>query len=136
MQGREFLQLARELVAGTEEYHWRGAVIHAYYALFLECREALGRWGTAIARHHNVHQAVRLKFAYARDPNLKDIGDQLEWLLRRRNPASYDLGVLAAFGSNRAALSGVTRATRALTLLDAIDADPALRAAAIASLPP
>jgi hypothetical protein len=45
MRGREFLELARELPAsGTAPRHWRAVIIHAYYALFLECREAMSRW--------------------------------------------------------------------------------------------
>jgi hypothetical protein len=43
MQGREFLDLAREIVGNGSERHWRGAHFHAYHALFLECREALAR---------------------------------------------------------------------------------------------
>jgi hypothetical protein len=136
MEGRKFLQLAQELIAGTEEYHWRAAAIHAYYALVLECRDALSRWAAAVARHQSVHQAVRLKFVYARDTDLNDIGRQLDWLVRRRNDASYNLGVIADFANDAVARWAITRSSNALALLAAIDGDPARRTAAIASLPP
>jgi hypothetical protein len=41
MAGRNFLDVARAVVSGQAEYYWRAGAIHAYYALFLECRDAL-----------------------------------------------------------------------------------------------
>jgi hypothetical protein len=46
MPGREFLELAREVLGlATLPRHWRAVVVHAYYALLLECRDAMTRWG-------------------------------------------------------------------------------------------
>jgi hypothetical protein len=136
MQGRAFLDIARELVSGGTEAHWRATVVQAYYALFLECRDALIRWGVAIPPRQNVHSAVRLRFIFAGDPDLKQIGYALDKWCRNRNDASYDLAVLLDFTSDRLARDAVAEAPAALALLDAIEADAVRRAAAIASFPP
>jgi hypothetical protein len=67
MQGREFLHLAREQLAGGLPRHHRGAMIHAYYALLLECREAMDRWGLPPLTRLQVHAQVRLRLFYSTD---------------------------------------------------------------------
>lgn len=137
MQGREFLDLARELLAfGTFSRHWRAVVIHAYYALLLECRDAMTRWGLPQLTRQQVHAQVRLRLVFARDPDLKEIGLKLERLGLHRNAASYDLRALPLFATATAAHNDVQMAADALALLDALDADPARRAAAVASIRP
>jgi hypothetical protein len=136
MQGRAFLDVARELLLGSTEAHWRSAVVHAYYALLLECRDALAGWGVPVPPRQNVHSYVRLRFVYATDPDLKRIGIMLDTLGKQRNQANYDLRPSASFASVTLAQGMVDTATDALALLGAIEADPARRAAAIASLPP
>jgi hypothetical protein len=136
MRGREFLDLAREVAVGGTEVHRRGTVIHSYYAVILECRDALRRWGVVIPRLQNMHAFVRLKCTYARDVDLRTIGDILDRLVQERNAASYDLSSLPAFATDLAAQRAIQRAVDALALLDGIEGDPARRAAAIASLPP
>jgi hypothetical protein len=136
MPGRGFLDVARELSAGTTEFHWRAAVVHAYYALFLECRDLLFRWGRVMPRRDNVHAWVRLRFTYAADADLKHIGDTLDYLVKRRNLASYELSPLPMFASSSAAHDAVQQAADALALLDQVDGDPVRRKTANASLPP
>jgi hypothetical protein len=136
MHGREFLGPARTLVSRTSEADWRGAAIHAYYSLFLECRDLLARWGRLPAGRHNVHPNVRLKFLYSSDADLHKIGRTLDDLIVLRNSASYDLRSLPQFASHKEAKEAIQKVADALLLLDAIEADPAHRAAAIASLPP
>ncbi len=137
MHGREFLDLARELLAsGTSPRHWRAVVIHAYYALLLECRDAMARWGLPSLARQQVHAQVRLRLVYASDVDLKGIGDALEVLNKHRNAASYELAPRPLFASVKVAQADVQLAADALTLLDSIDGDAAHRAAAIASIRP
>jgi hypothetical protein len=136
MQGREFLELARELLPGTLPRHWRGIVIHAYYALLLECRDAMTAWGLPSLSRQQVHAQVRLRLTFSSDPDLKQIGLKLEELGRHRNWASYDLRSLPMFTSSATASRDVQVAADALALLDAINADPARRATAVASIQP
>jgi hypothetical protein len=135
VRGREFLRLATEVVQGRSEAHWRGAVIHAYYALMLECRDALARWGRSIPPR-DVHRQVRLTLQYAGEQELKDVATELGWLSQARARANYDMAALTDYASDAVAKEVTQRAADALALLDAIDADPARRAAAISSLPP
>jgi hypothetical protein len=136
VDGRDFLPVAQELAAGTTEPHWRAAVGRAYYALFLEAREALLRWGVAPPPRQNAHPFVRLKFTYATDPDLQRIGDALDQLIQWRNQADYNLASAALFASNANAVQAIGIAENAIALLDSIEADPARRTKAIASLPP
>lgn len=135
MRGREFLDVARTLVRGTGEAYWRSTVIHAYYALFLECRDALARWGIAIPPRQNVHTTVRLRFIYAADADLKQVGFTLDDWCKKRNDASYNLVPLSFFATDARAQKAIAKITASLTLLDAIEADPVRRAAALASFP-
>lgn len=136
MRGRVFLDVAHTLVSAATEPYWRATVIHAYYALFLECRDALNRWGVAITPHQGAHSAVRLRFAYVSDPSLNKLGFALDRWCRKRNAASYNMGIFRDFTTNRLAQNAVQEITAALSLLDAIEADPIRRAAAIAAFPP
>jgi hypothetical protein len=137
MRGRDFLDLAKELLAaGNRPYHWRAAIIHTYYALLLECRDTMTVWGLPPPTRFQVHAAIRLRLAYASNKDLKDIGKTLEGLGLNRNRANYDLRTVPMFATGVDAQKDIKRATDALTLLDAIDADPARRTAAIASIRP
>jgi hypothetical protein len=85
---------------------------------------------------HNVHASMRLRFTYAGDPDLKQIGDALDDLVQFRNQATYNLQPSRRFASATQANDAVQQATKFLALLDQIDSDPARRAAAVASIRP
>jgi hypothetical protein len=73
-----------------------------------------------------VHAAVRLRFVYATDADLKQIANDLDWLSRLRNRASYDLISSPMFASVAEAHKACQRANNSLAVLDAIEADPAV----------
>lgn len=102
----------------------------------MECRDALTRWGIAIPPRQNVHSAVRLRFIYAADADLKQLGFTLDHWCQWRNDASYHLAPLPDFATDNLAQNAITKIAAALALIDAIESDPVRRAAAIAAFPP
>jgi hypothetical protein len=73
---------------------------------------------------------------YSSDKDVKRIGFSLDHLGQLRNRADYDLAPSKYFASAVHAGQAVLDAADALTLLDALEGDPARRTAAIASIPP
>jgi hypothetical protein len=136
MDGRAFLEVARDLVAGSREADWRSGAGRAYYGLLHEVLDALQRWGFSLPPRDKVHTFARLKLVYATDSDLKRIGLALEALGRLRNAADYQLSVHGPFVSARIAVSALADAEAAVARLDALEADPARRSAAVGSIPP
>jgi len=134
MLGREYLDLAREIIVGGAERHFGGAVGRAYYALMLECRDALLAWGFTIPPRDNVHTFTRLRFTFVSDPGLLTIRDCLDYTGRLRNEADYHLISSAVFSTVHRARRAIDDVATALGKLDAINADPAYRTAAIAEV--
>jgi hypothetical protein len=133
MDGRALLAVARELAAGGTAAHWRSSVGRSYYALFLEGRDLLQRWGFNPQRRDPVHSFVRLRFDFAADPDLVFVGGTLDDLSKLRNTADYNLKS-SGFVDDTEAQTSLSVATAALARLDAVDADGVRRATAIAGM--
>ena len=136
MDGRAFLEVARVLARTDSEAHRRTAAGRAYYALMLEARDRLRRWGVVPSPRDPVHSFVRLKLVRSTDEELKQIGVSLEKLGKLRNDADYDL----ADGQGRFQGAGrvdslIREATESIAMLDRIDGDEIRRAEAIAAIP-
>jgi hypothetical protein len=136
MDGRAFLDVGRELAAGSGEAHWRSGVGRTYYPLLHEVLGAPQRWGFSLPPRDKVHTFARLKLVYVTHPDLKRIGLTLEALGRLRNAADYQLSTSGPFVSARIAVSALADSEAAILLVGAIEADPARRQAAIGSMPP
>lgn len=134
MNGRAFLEPARDLIGHATEAHRRSAAGRAYYAAFQEARATLERWGLVVPPRENIHAAVRLRFSYASHPDLRSVGIWLEDLVRLRNEADYRLASPGRFHDEREAKIAIVKASALIDLLDAIEADPIRRAEAIATL--
>jgi hypothetical protein len=134
MDGRVFLDIAKELIRGGTEGHWRSTAGRAYYALLQEGKAALERWGFATPRRDQIHTYVRLRFVYATDPELQEVGHALERLVFSRDRADYHLASPGSFADDRQARKAIDDAERNIARLDKLEADPSRRAAAIAGI--
>jgi hypothetical protein len=133
MQGRTFLETAKTLLQYDIEDCLRGAAGRAYYALFLEARDALTRWGIP-SPNFQAHSFVRTRFQFSGLPDLKTIGDMLEDLGRLRNQADYENWHSGPFYDDAEATNAVQNSDATIAILDAIDSDPVRRIAAIAAI--
>jgi hypothetical protein len=140
MDGRKFLDSARRVYLGNTQADWRTAAGRAYYALLIECRDAMLRWGFKPPPRDKIHHFVRLSFTYAALREVKQLGLQLERLGRLRSSADYDTSTVGPFGNGLRAQQAVKDSQDAIALLDQIEADPARRTATInavaAAIPP
>jgi hypothetical protein len=136
MDGRAFLDIARELAAGSSEPYWRSSVGRANYALLHEVLGKLRLWGFPLPARDKVHMFARIKLVYATDADLKRVGLALEALGRLRNTADYHLSLTGPFVSATIAVSALADAEAAVAVLDSLEADPARRTAAIGSITP
>src|SRR5262249_22697466 len=126
------LNTAQRLIASSEEEDWRTAAGRAYYALMLECREALLNWGFGVPARDSLHAVVRLRFSYAPDSDAERIWYVVEQLGRLRNFADYELPTSPSFGDSSKAHRAILDAMAMIALLDKMVADP-IRSASISA---
>ena len=134
MRGREFLKSARDLLAAGGEPNWRTALGRAYYALVHEGAETLLRWGFPKPPGEQIHRFVRLRFDSTPHADLHPVGYALDQLGRLRNQADYQLSHPGVFANDVVAGQAARDAAAAIAHLDAIEADGARLAAAVAAL--
>jgi uncharacterized protein (UPF0332 family) len=128
MQGRQFLDVARRMLAVGTEAEWRAAAGRAYYAVMLEARELLAGWGIGPGPRANYHYFVQSRFNTGADPAVLQIGATLNRLAGLRTAADYDLSALPKFRSAAAAGDAVQKAEQAIQFLDALAKDAARKA--------
>jgi hypothetical protein len=134
MDGRRFLDVARELLQGKDESHWRSALGRAYYALMLEARDALTRWGLPCPPRESPHHFARLRLHLPKDADCKSVAQALDDLSKLRNEADYRIASPGRFANDSEASRAVTRAAMAIAFLDALDVDRPRRDAAVAAI--
>lgn len=93
MSGRDFLTLAKALLAESTEAHWRSAISRAYYAAFHVARQLLGDLGFRTPRADQAHAYLWLRLSNCGDPQIQIAGQRLRDLRSERNRADYDIDV-------------------------------------------
>src|SRR5437899_834592 len=121
MNGRDFLSLARELVAGATEAEWRTAVSRGYYAAFHLARELFEDLGFAVPRGDRAHGYLWLRLQNCSHAPVVIAGAALNQLRADRNQADYDLHRPL---SQRLATSEVQAAAGIIQALDTAKLEP------------
>jgi uncharacterized protein (UPF0332 family) len=120
MTGRDFLPLAIQLAAGNTEAEWRTAVSRAYYAAFHVARELFEDLGFRVPPMDRAHKHLVFRLSNCGEPQIQQVGFDLDSLRRLRNQADYDFQLVISQG---VATARVQVAGRIIQTLDAIQ-DP------------
>jgi hypothetical protein len=94
----------------------------------------LSQWGFIIPRRVQIHTHVRFRFTIPANNDLRFVGNFLDPLGTLRNRADYETSAPGVFANHRPARFAVADAQGAIDRLDAINADPARVAAAVAAI--
>ena len=121
MNGRDFLAVAKNLLAAPTEADWRTAVSRAYYAAFHVARQLLGDLSFRVPRADPAHAYLWMRLSNCGDPQIQAGGQRLHDLRSERNRADYDIDVPLA---HTAAATQDLIARQLIQLLDTAAVDP------------
>jgi hypothetical protein len=134
VDGRAFLGPARLLLSSPDEANWRSAVGPLYLSVLHEGRAALERWGFPLPPGADLHAFVDSRFGCAPHLDLLRVQDALDRGKSLREEAEQALASPGRFATDGPVSSFFSLAEQTVLLLDAIEGDPARRAAAIAAI--
>jgi uncharacterized protein (UPF0332 family) len=117
MNGRDFLTVAKDLLAASTEAAWRSAVSRAYYATFHVARQRMQELGFTVPRGERAHAYLWLRLSNCGDPQVQQTGRRLNSFRGQRNRADYEVSV---FYSQPSADAQVRIAEAIIQVLDAV----------------
>jgi len=123
MQGRDFLEVAKNLVKSQFEASIRSAVSRAYYAVLNSANELLLTLGFSVERGPGVHGQVRNRLSNCGVENLAGFPGILDELRAQRNDADYNMKSQEFFSQAICALR-VAKAEFAINLLSDCNKEP------------
>ena len=91
MDGRNFLDVAFDLVGEFREADWRSGVSRAYYAAYHVANEFMRRCGFIPRHHDDIHGFAWVRLANSKNTLVQQAGNTLRDVRVVRNQADYDL---------------------------------------------
>ena len=89
MDGRDFLKVAKSLIAGSSEAEYRSAVSRAYYGAYNFARQLLDDWSFEVSVGSSGHGEVRNMFSNCGVQDIEVAANKLNDLHGRRIDADY-----------------------------------------------
>jgi len=121
MNGRDFLDVAYDLLGGTREGDWRSTVSRAYYAGFHCARDFFTAAGFSVPMSDQVHIYLWRRLANSGHADIELAGSAMEMFRGLRNWADYDV---ARPFDQTSADKIIRRIEEVIGLLDALPSIP------------
>lgn len=90
MTGRDYIALAKRLLASADEASWRSAVSRAYYGAFHLGIDFFSALNFRVPQSDKAHAYLWMRLQNCGDAALVAVGSDLNDLRSRRNEADYD----------------------------------------------